>query len=69
MIDFHNISSIRERLDVYVQEVKLELGDVVGFTVNYITFIRGIEFILKDVGGIFDTDGEVVRGYNINNKV
>ena len=54
---------------MYVQEVKLELGDVVGFTVNYITFIRGIEFILKDVGGIFDTDGEVVRGYNINNKV
>ena len=51
-----------------IWEAEREPCDIVGCKVNDITFITGLEVILKGIGDILYTNGEVIRGYNINNK-
>ena len=52
MVDLHDISSVRGLLDGDVWETELEPIYVVGRTVDDIAFSRGLEAILKLIGGI-----------------
>ena len=64
----HDIFTIGGSINVDVWEDYFEQDDVVGWTVDDITFSRGFEVILKYDGDIFCINGEVVRGCTQNGK-
>ena len=47
VIYFYNILAVRGRLNVDFWEAEIEPCDIVGYKVNDITFIIGLEVILK----------------------
>ena len=67
-IHFHDVLDVKVIFNTDVWEESLEPGDVLGWIVNDIKFSRGLEGILKGVGDICDTNGEVTRVWNGKNK-
>ena len=67
-INFHDALDVKVILNTDIWEESLEPGDVLVWIVNDIKFSRGLESILKGVDDICDTNGEVTRVWNGNNK-
>ena len=59
---FHDLVAIGVRFCADGREAELEPGYVMGWTVNNLTLIGGLENIMDGIGEIRNTDGEVVGG-------
>ena len=67
-IHFHDVLDIKGIFNVDIWGEGLEPGDLMGCTVDDITLSRGLESILKGIGNICDTNGEVRSGSNGNKE-
>ena len=67
--DFHDVAAIGGRFYADGREAELKPVYVMGWEVNNLTLVGGLESIREGVGDVRNTYGEVVSGGDVDNHM